>query len=46
MIKIKASRRVQRQFLDDFDLAFRRQAQHSEVLAHDVIPIRHNSFVA
>ena len=37
---------VQRLFLDDLDLAFGRQAQHDEMFAHDVIPIRHNSFVA
>jgi hypothetical protein len=37
---------VQRQFLDDFDLAFGRQAQHGEMFAHDVVPIRHSSVVA
>src|SRR5215813_4934145 len=31
---------MQRLFLDDFDLAFRRQAHHGEMLAHDVVPIR------
>ena len=32
--------KTQRQLLDDFDLAFRRQAQHGEMLTHDVVPIR------
>src|SRR5262245_36765760 len=36
---------MQRLFLDDFDLAFRRQTQHGEMFAHSVIPIRHTSFV-
>jgi hypothetical protein len=37
---------AQRQLLDDFDLAFGRQAQRGGMFARDVISIRHNSFVA
>ena len=35
-----------RLFLDDLDLAFGRQAQHGEMFAHDVVPIRQSSFMA
>jgi hypothetical protein len=34
---------AQRQILNDFDLAFGRRAQHGEMFAHDMIPIRHNN---
>ena len=37
---------VQRRLLDDFDLAFGRQAQRGEMFAHDLLPMRHRSFVA
>ena len=32
-------------FLDDFYLAFRRQAQDRKMFAHDVVPLRHNGLI-
>lgn len=34
---------VLRHFLNDLDLAFGWQPQHGEMLAYDVVPIRHSS---